>query len=520
MNTQEQRELPEKEGVVPRIFFWNEAFETGLSEVDRQHRGLIDLINRIPRLSVGLEADGGMSDVFAELMAYAADHFATEEALWEALPRVEPVGPLFDRHEEEHRDFVRKVAEIRRAEHPVPMMEVVAFLTHWLARHILESDRRMAFVLEGIGRGLSPEEALSEAEARLDLASTFTRAVLSMYDAMVEQSLLLLSEMERRKAAEGSLRLMGKVFESVRDAILLLSPDGTVVDANPAFCRKFLCRRDEIPGHSLFMEDPARFDPATLAKAFREALESGHFSGTIQAFGKDGETETLWLSLSSVKDENGEVSCLTATFAPMGALLDELRSLSKEAHHDPLTGLANRRAFSEDLERLRIESLSGGTHAALVLIDLDRFKAVNDLRGHPAGDQVLVEVARRMRETVRQSDLVYRLGGDEFAIILSGLSSDRVKAFLEARGLGEKIRAALGAPYEVTAPLDGDRDGTFCHECPPSLGIRLFGPNPRDTLSTIFGQADQALYRAKRAGGNRVVFPEKETVSKTDSSLP
>ncbi|WP_276968301.1 GGDEF domain-containing protein, partial [Metallibacterium scheffleri] len=270
-------------------------------------------------------------------------------------------------------------------------------------------------------------------------------------------------------------------------------------------------RREALVGRSLFRDDPALFDLETLYRAWKRARVTGHFSGTILARSEGGETETLWMSLSPVKDEKGETTHLTALFAPVSSLLEERSLLAEEAGHDPLTGLANRRLFGERFDRALHDAFSGGHRGALILVDLDRFKEVNDLRGHPAGDQVLREAARRMREALRQSDTVVRLGGDEFAVVLSGLHSEGEGAALELREMAEKLRLSLARPYEVSVPLEDGGEGSYCHLIPPSLGLALFGGESLEEAREVFDRADRALYRAKRSGGNCSVLGVTES---------
>ena len=505
--TTESTALPSD--ILPQVFFWNENFETGFEEIDHQHRGLVELVNRLPALSRGVPGAPALAEVLSELRAYAALHFSTEEALWESLPYEDPLIHYLQLHEKEHRDFTRKVAEMGQSTSPETVGEIVHFLTHWLAGHILEADRRMAFVLKGVKKGLSLREAMAAAEGELDLTETFTRTVLSMYDQMVDQALRLMEEMARRKAAESSLRLFGQVVMSVRDGILLLDPDGTIVDANPAFCRPLLVRREDLVGRSIFSPSPSLLDLAPLSQAFQKAKETGHFSGTILIRREEGEADTLWVSLSPVLGEAGETSHLTAIFSPVGELLKENEVLSAAANQDPLTGIPNRRLFNDRFGRALREAVSGGQRGALILIDLDHFKALNDLWGHPAGDQILQAAARRLREAVRQSDTVARLGGDEFAAILSGLHPEREVATLEAQAAAEKIRLALSRPYEISVPCEGGGEDSFLHSCPPSLGVVLFGGESLDEEKKVFEAGDRALYQAKHAGGNAVMMAEE-----------
>ena len=495
--------------MTPQVFFWNENFETGFEEIDHQHRGLIELVNRILGLSLGVPGAPTLAEMLSELRDYAAVHFATEEALWKGLPYEDPLIQYLHFHEEEHRDFIRKVVEMERSTPPEKTEEIVHFLTHWLARHILESDRRMAFVLKGVKKGLSLREAIAAAEGELNLSEIFTQTILSMYDRMVDQALRLLEETTRRKAAESSLRIFGQVFMSARDGILLLDLNGIIVDANPAFCRRLLIRREDLVGQSIFSPSPSLFDLEPLSQAFQKAKEAGHFSGTILIRRKEGEADTLWASFSPVLGEKGETSHMTAIFSPLGELLKENEVLSEAANQDPLTGIPNRRLFNDRFGRALREAIAGGRRGALILIDLDHFKAVNDLWGHPAGDQILQAAARRLRETVRQSDTVARLGGDEFAAILSGLHPEREVATLEAQTAAEKIRLILSCPYEIKVSREGGRVDSILHSCPPSMGVVLFGDERLNEEKKVFEAGDRALYQAKHAGGNTVVMAEE-----------
>ena len=497
------------EVVFPRVFFWNENFATGFEEIDRQHRGLVELVNRLPALSAGVPGAPELAVILSELRSYVVVHFSTEEILWERIPHEGPLEPLLSAHEEAHRDFAERVAELGRSPEPEEVGKIVHFLTHWLARHILESDRRMAFVLKGVEKGLSPGEALVLAEQNLDLTAAFTRTVLSMYDQVVDQALRLIEEISRRQSVEESLRLLGQVFESVRDGILLLDPDGTIVDANPSFRRQIPDLPDDLVGRSIFASTPL-FDHETLSRAFQEVRKTGHFSGTIRTFKKEGESDNLWISLSSVVGKGGETTHMTAIFSPVSELLEENEVLSEAANSDPLTDIPNRRLFNDRFARALREAASGKHRGALILIDLDRFKALNDLRGHPAGDEVLRESARRLRESVRQSDLVARLGGDEFAVLLGGLHPERRAAALEARSAAEKIRLSLARPFEVMTRDETGKKSSFRHFCPPSLGVAVFGGEGRGKEPEVFGAADRALYRAKDRGGNTVVVAGEE----------
>ena len=176
------------------------------------------------------------------------------------------------------------------------------------------------------------------------------------------------------------------------------------------------------------------------------------------------------------------------------------------AYYDPLTGLVNRLLFNNQVTQATLASKRTGHHGALLLLDLDNFKSINDTYGHGAGDLLLIEVARRLKSCVREVDAVGRLGGDEFVVLLKDLAQDEVTAKAQAVVLAEKIRGLLGAPYVLTLAADADRAPQVIeHHCTASLGVALFLGSTVSREDCI-KRADIAMYRAKNSGRNTVCF--------------
>ena len=176
------------------------------------------------------------------------------------------------------------------------------------------------------------------------------------------------------------------------------------------------------------------------------------------------------------------------------------------AYYDPLTGLVNRLLFNDQVTQATLASKRTGHHGALLLLDLDNFKSINDTYGHGAGDLLLIEVARRLKSCVREVDAVGRLGGDEFVVLLKDLAQDEVTAKAQVAVLAEKIRGLLGAPYVLTLAADADRAPQVIeHHCTASLGIALFLGTSVSREDCI-KRADIAMYRAKNSGRNTVCF--------------
>jgi diguanylate cyclase (GGDEF)-like protein len=183
-------------------------------------------------------------------------------------------------------------------------------------------------------------------------------------------------------------------------------------------------------------------------------------------------------------------------------LADKVRQL---AFYDPLTGLPNRRLLDDRLNQSMAASKRSGQYAAVMFLDLDNFKPLNDAHGHGVGDLLLVEVARRLTECVREMDTVARLGGDEFVVMLSELDTDKAVSIAQAHVVAEKIRTSLALPYHLAVVVTGQTAAVVVHQCSASIGVAVF-VNHEATQTDILKWADAAMYRAKEAGRNAVRF--------------
>jgi diguanylate cyclase (GGDEF)-like protein len=181
-------------------------------------------------------------------------------------------------------------------------------------------------------------------------------------------------------------------------------------------------------------------------------------------------------------------------------LEDQVRRL---AFHDALTGLPNRRLLQDRLAQTQANNKRNGHYAALMFLDLDNFKPLNDLHGHDMGDLLLVEVARRLCACVREMDTVARFGGDEFVVMLSALGSDPQEAATQAHTVAEKIRLALAEPYHLSLQHGPGATASVTHACSASVGLTLFCDHS-GSGEDLLSQADGAMYAAKEAGRNRI----------------
>ena len=251
--------------------------------------------------------------------------------------------------------------------------------------------------------------------------------------------------------------------------------------------------------------------------AEREGLHVGVMSFEVQHRCKDGRL--LWGEVFSKpeRDESGAITGyhgITREITERKHMQDQVRKL---AFYDPLTQLPNRRLLDDRLSQAMTAGKRTGNHSALMMLDLDNFKSLNDTHGHLAGDFLLTEVASRLTACVREMDTVARFGGDEFVVMLSELSMDHAESVLQAGLIAEKIRISLSAPYRLGIRPDANAETTLAytvvHHCTASIGVVVF--NGKETsLTDILKRADATMYQAKVAGRNLVRVDGSSTAPK------
>ena len=296
------------------------------------------------------------------------------------------------------------------------------------------------------------------------------------------------AELER----EQELRIAAAAFES-QEGIVVTNARGVVLRVNRAFEALTGYSQAELAGRKPTALRSARHE-APFYRGIRECLrQHGHWKGELWTRHKDGGAHIEQLLITAVRGRAGRITHY------VGALLDISEQKAAEsrvralAYVDPLTGLGNRRMLFERLERAPFEA--GSARHALVMLDLDRFKGVNDSFGHEVGDRLLREVANTLRATVRTDDMVVRLGGDEFVVLLGGLGATPRQAAQQAVEIGEKLRAALN-PVLTRPEFGGNAPATL--RCSASLGVTLVREESADAT---LNQADAAMYAAKSSGG-------------------
>ncbi|WP_305966362.1 diguanylate cyclase domain-containing protein [Marinobacter salsuginis] len=288
-----------------------------------------------------------------------------------------------------------------------------------------------------------------------------------------------------RKRAEQRQRLAASVFEYAREAIFITDNHGIVIDANDAYLAITGRPRNRAIG---------RLPPLPMEEGsgiFASARGHGFWSGEFPSTRNDGEKITLSVTLSSVRSDQGDVSHFVGIFSDVTRLKEQERRLRIMAHYDALTGMPNRVLFADRLQQAMALTRRQSGKLAVVYIDLDEFKPVNDAFGHEAGDQLLVEIANRMRAELREEDTLARLGGDEFAAIVMNVQDDASLESLLVRLLARVAEPIWVADHSV--------------EVSASIGYTLFPQTADLDGDQLLRQADQAMYQAKHEGRNRYV---------------
>ena len=317
-------------------------------------------------------------------------------------------------------------------------------------------------------------------------------------------------DITEHKRIAGDLRIAATAFESL-EGMMVTDADGVVLKVNKAFTEITGYTAAEIVGQTPQMLQSGRHD-AEFYRAMWETINStGGWQGEILDRRKNGEIYPKWLTISAVKSDHGVVTHYVGTHYDITERKNADAKIEDLAYFDQLTGLPNRTLLQDRLKQATTSSSRTGSYGALLFIDLDNFKTLNDTLGHEVGDQLLKQVAQRLTLCVREGDTAARLGGDEFVVILANLSMTERDAAAGTETAAEKILATLGKVYGL---------GNVAHHSTVSIGATLF--NGSSTSSDdLMKQADLTMYKSKEAGRNTVRFfdPAMEIAVKARTAL-
>lgn len=319
----------------------------------------------------------------------------------------------------------------------------------------------------------------------------------------------VLEDVSEKLFAEQQLRLAATAFET-HEALAVRDAEKRILRVNAAF-RQITGYTDE----DVIGRRPSHLErgDSTSAEAqiWATVDQNGQWDGERISYRADGSEFAAWQTITAVRDDDGRITHYVENSTDVSELKAALAEARKLSLFDPLTALPNRRYLSERLESSIAHARRNAIKGALLFIDLDQFKQINDSLGHSVGDELLVQVAKRLKRLMRKEDTIARLGGDEFVVILSDLGNDNEKCVEQARRVADKVHLELGKPYEVES-----------HEfnVTPTIGVTLF-PEDGKPADTILQEADSAMYQGKADGRNTTKFfhPNMRAASQTRLGL-
>ncbi|MDO8262729.1 MAG: diguanylate cyclase [Gallionella sp.] len=369
-------------------------------------------------------------------------------------------------------------------------------LIYFTSRSITYPIRKLSDAIQEIGDGKL--ETRISVSGHVTELSTLARGINDMAAQLQHETAVL------RQRVEEATRIAAIAFES-HEGMMVTDANGVIIRVNNAFTK--------ITGYT--SEEAVGQTPKLLSSGFQNAdfyalmWDSinciGAWHGEIWNRRKSGEIYPVWAAITAVEKEDGEVAYCVATYTDITLRKAAENEINNLAYYDALTQLPNRRMFVDRLAKTMAASKRSGRYGALMFLDLDNFKPLNDKHGHAAGDLLLVEAARRLVSCVREVDTVARFGGDEFVVMLSELDTGKAESTAQAGIIAEKIRAVLAESYTLTNQQNGYAMCAVEHRCTSSIGVVLFIGHEASE-DDLINCADRAMYHAKEGGRNAIRF--------------
>jgi diguanylate cyclase (GGDEF)-like protein/PAS domain S-box-containing protein len=360
-----------------------------------------------------------------------------------------------------------------------------------------QSGDRIRALLDRVaatGKAESYETVYRDQEGRDEY---FESRVVPILNRLNERNLLVTStDISARKQSEAKQKLLASVFSHAREGIIITDATGAILDVNQAFSEMTGYGHDEVIGQNPRLLKSDVHDESFYREMWQQLLTEGAWKGEIWNRRKDGELYAEILTISRIQDEAGNVQHFIALFSDITVQKKHQQQLEHIAHYDTLTGLPNRLLFGDRLQRSMIAARDEGCHLGVVYLDLDGFKEVNDTYGHDVGDQLLMAVAKRMKQALRRHDTIARLGGDEFVAVLEDVGD---------RQTGELVFNRL-----LTAASEPLQIGELSIHVSASLGITFYPQAEPVDADQLLRQADQAMYQAKLSGKNNYYIFDTE----------
>ncbi|MCX7693960.1 diguanylate cyclase [Tepidimonas taiwanensis] len=312
-------------------------------------------------------------------------------------------------------------------------------------------------------------------------------------------------DVSQQRHEQETQALAEQVFRHTQDAIVVTDPEGRIVRVNEAFCRLTGYATDEVLGRTPALLASGRHDRAFFAAMWHSLRNDGFWSGDVWNRRRDGSLMANWMSISALRSADGALLGYVGIFHDVTARRLGEEHLQRAALYDPLTGLGNRVLLIDRLQQAIAQAQRHGHVLAVVMLDLDGFKAVNDTYGHAAGDRLLVTLAQRFRALIREGDTAARLGGDEFVFLLPDLIRPA-----DALPTVQRLLQAASTPVE---------DAAGALRVSASIGIAYFPQDGAPGPDALLQRADEAMYAAKHGGRNRYAEWPPDEATRSNTSL-
>ena len=370
--------------------------------------------------------------------------------------------------------------------------EDAAFFDAPTAAHLRQNDRR---VIEH-GERVALEEINTGIQDAVTSAYLTVKLPLRDKDGQIYALCGISTDITEHKKIESSLRVAAAAFES-QEGMLITDANNIILRVNQSFTEMSGYSAQEVVGQSPHMFSSGHHDAGFYAAMWAAINNHGSWQGEIWDRRKSGEIYPKWMTITAVKDSDGVLTNYIATHTDITERKNVEGQIRSLAYYDPLTALPNRRLLADRLQQALASSARSGREGALLFIDLDNFKTLNDTLGHDKGDLLLQQVAQRVTLCIREGDTVARLGGDEFVVMLENLSENSSEAASQAKIVGEKMLYAISRPFDLATGQD--------YRSSSSIGVTLFDA-PSNSSDELMKRADLAMYQAKAAGRNTLRF--------------
>ncbi|MBK6998913.1 MAG: PAS domain S-box protein [Rhodoferax sp.] len=313
-----------------------------------------------------------------------------------------------------------------------------------------------------------------------------------------------IQDISRSKVAEQELRIAAATFET-HDAIMITDADGNILKVNQAFTTITGYSHEEVRGRNPRIMKSGRHDKSFFVELFHKLERDGTWEGEIWDKRKSGEIYPHWMAITAIRDSQMKIVQYVAIFSDITVRKKNEELINQLAYYDPLTNLPNRRMLTDRLGQAMASNRRSGKYGAVMFMDLDKFKPLNDMHGHAVGDLLLIEVGQRIKNCIREVDTVARFGGDEFVVMLGELDANETTSRNQASNVAEKIRICLAETYFLKRQDGNDSESCVEHNCSSSIGVTLFNGHEINQ-EAILKQADTVMYLAKESGRNSVRF--------------